>query len=320
MYYVATSKRGTQAAIYFLIWTQIGSFFVLLVVIYIVCVLGVSDFTNFKELTLTKSEVFSLYFFLFIGFGIKVPIWPAHYWITKTHVEAPAGFSMFLSGFLVKTALFGFCKITNLLGMEIGNIFLFTLCVIGIIDASIKMWCQTDLKKLVAYSTIQEMNLIFMAFCWGDAVVFFGGLLFCITHSLLSPLFFFLVDCVQRRHNSRSILEVNGICHIYPNLGAAILMSLILYSGLPGTLKFTSEFFIFIGLVETGPITLVIIVYGANFLGLLGVLKAWYNVLFGLNIKNQKKIGVDLTFKEFLIIYSNILILILFQLFINVIF
>jgi formate hydrogenlyase subunit 3/multisubunit Na+/H+ antiporter MnhD subunit len=72
---------------------------------------------------------------------------------------------MYLSGFLVKTALFGFYKIINLLGNEINSVFFSSICIIGIIDSSLKMWGQTDIKKLVAYGTIQEMNIIYLTFC-----------------------------------------------------------------------------------------------------------------------------------------------------------
>jgi NADH:ubiquinone oxidoreductase subunit 4 (subunit M) len=145
----------------------------------------------------------------------------------------------------------------------------------------------------------------------------FGGLLFCITHALLSPLFFYLVDCVQRRYNSRSVLEIHGVLHTYPNLGITILISLALYSGLPGTLKFISEFYIFIGLLETAPLTLTILIFIANYIGLLGVLKSWYNIIFGLKVRDQKKIGVDLTFKEFFILYLIIGLLVFLQTVVN---
>jgi len=320
VYYIATSKRAAQAAIYFLIWTQIGSFLVLLVVFYVVVTSGVSDFIALKEFKFSKSELIWLYWLLFLGFGIKVPIWPAHYWITKTHVEAPAGFSMFLSGFLVKTAIFGFYKITNCLGLEVQSTIALIICYLGVLDASLKMWSQTDLKKLVAYSTIQEMNIIYIAFSWGDSIIVFGGFLFCITHALLSPLFFYLVDCVQRRYNSRSILEIHGLLQSTPNLAISIIIALILYSGLPGTLKFISEFTIFIGLLEAAPVSIVIILYLTNVIGLLGVLKGWFNIVFGLNVKDQGKTPVDLNIKEFLILYLTIIMLLLFNLCINIYF
>jgi formate hydrogenlyase subunit 3/multisubunit Na+/H+ antiporter MnhD subunit len=85
--------------------------------------------------------------------------------LTKTHVEAPSGFSIYLSGFLVKSALYGFYKLTNILCGDFDTSIFITITMIGVIDASLKMWGQTDLKKLVAYGTIQEMNLIFLVFC-----------------------------------------------------------------------------------------------------------------------------------------------------------
>lgn len=72
---------------------------------------------------------------------------------------------MYLSGFLVKSAIYGFYKVSNIIGNEIDTFIFSTICIIGVVDASLKMWGQTDLKKLVAYGTIQEMNLIFLVFC-----------------------------------------------------------------------------------------------------------------------------------------------------------
>ena len=72
---------------------------------------------------------------------------------------------MYLSGFLVKTALYGYYKIINIFGGELNSILLSTVCIVGIVDSSMKMWGQTDLKKLVAYGTVQEMNIIYLTFC-----------------------------------------------------------------------------------------------------------------------------------------------------------
>jgi formate hydrogenlyase subunit 3/multisubunit Na+/H+ antiporter MnhD subunit len=85
--------------------------------------------------------------------------------LTKTHVEAPAGFSMYLSGFLVKTALYGFFKYTTILGLGVNTTVFIVITSIGVVDASIKMFSQVDFKKLVAFCTIQEMNLIYLMLC-----------------------------------------------------------------------------------------------------------------------------------------------------------
>ena len=155
VYFVSPSRRAIQASLYFLIWTQIGSFLVLVIVAYLISVVGSSNFIDIKLYNFSYSESLFIYLFLFLGFGFKVPLWPFHYWLTKTHVEAPAGFSMYLSGFLVKSAVYGFYKITSLLGNDINTTIFSTICIIGVVDSSLKMWGQTDLKKLVAYGTIQ---------------------------------------------------------------------------------------------------------------------------------------------------------------------
>jgi NADH:ubiquinone oxidoreductase subunit 4 (subunit M) len=84
---------------------------------------------------------------------------------------------------------------------------------------------------------------------------------------------FFLVDCIQKRYKSRLVSELSGILHTTPNLGTSLLVMIILYSGLPGTLKFTSELYIYAGLLESAPLTCILLLFGANFLGLIGFSK-----------------------------------------------
>ena len=321
VYYVSPYKRGVQGALYFLIWTQLGSILVLCAVCYIYFLTGISSFYVLKEFNFTNDEMWYLYFLIFFGFGFKVPIWPFQYWLTKTHVEAPAGFSIFLSGFLVKTAIYGFYKITNELSINIDTSFFSLFTIMGVIDGSLKMWGQIDLKKLVAYGTVQEMNIIYLAFLWGDSVAIIGGILFCVTHAFLSSMMFYLVDCIQKRYNTRIVSEISGILHTTPNLGISIIFMQILYSGLPGTIKFISEFYIFSGLICSSPLIFIFILYIANFLGLVGFSKCWFNVVFGLSMKNSKNNNniIDLSFKEFFIIFICIMSMVLFGLSLNIV-
>ena len=203
------------------------------------------------------------------------------------------------------------------MGGDINTTLFSTICVVGVVDSSLKMWGQTDLKKLVAYGTIQEMNLIYLTFCWGDTSAILGGILFCVTHGALSGLMFYLVDCIQRRFNSRSVVEISGVLQLTPNLGICIFIMCVLYSGLPGTLKFSCEFYIFAGLFEVSPTLTMLVFFVANVLGLIGFCKCWFNVLFGMNLKNPTKAPFDLTTKEFYIIASCFLFLFLFTFFTN---
>ena len=311
VYFLSPSRKSTQASLYFVIWTQIGSFFVLCVTFYIISTTGCLNFFLIKNYNFTQLETFILSGVLFLGFGFKVPIWPFHYWLTKTHVEAPSGFSMYLSGFLVKTALYGFYKIVNLFGGELNSILFSTICIVGIIDSSMKMWGQTDLKKLVAYGTVQEMNIIYLTFCWGDSLNIISGILFCITHALLSVLMFYLVDVIYRKYNSRSVVEVSGILQRTPNLAIMIFIMCIFFSGLPGTLKFTTEFYIFSSFFDASPFSCFITFFIANCLGLIGFSKCWFNSIFGMSYKNTNQLILDITIKEFYLIGVPLLLLFL---------
>jgi NADH:ubiquinone oxidoreductase subunit 4 (subunit M) len=176
------------------------------------------------------------------------------------------------------------------------------------------------LKKLVAYGTIQEMNLIFLTFCWGDTNAILGGILFSITHGALSALMFYIVDCIQRRFNSRSVTEISGILQVTPTLGISIIFMCILYSGLPGTLKFTCEFYIFCGLFEITPTLTILLFFIANVIGLIGFSKCWFDVVFGMNLKNHKLAPFDLNIKELYMVYIPMLFLIFFVFFSNLLF
>lgn len=139
VFYISPSRKSTQASLYFVIWTQIGSFLVLCVIFYIIMSSGCTSIFLIKNFIFSDIETLFLSIFLFFGFGFKVPVWPFHYWLTKTHVEAPSGFSMYLSGFLVKTALYGFYKIIDIFSFESNSVLFSTICAVGIIDASLKM-------------------------------------------------------------------------------------------------------------------------------------------------------------------------------------
>lgn len=320
VYFLSPSRKSTQASLYFVIWTQIGSFLVLTVVFYIINVSGCVDFFLIKNYNFTTLETFLLSIILFLGFGFKVPIWPFHYWLTKTHVEAPSGFSMYLSGFLVKTALFGFYKIINIFGGELNSTLFSAICIIGIIDSSLKMWGQTDLKKLVAYGTVQEMNIIYLTFCWGDSLNIISGILFCVTHALLSSLMFYIVDIIYRRFNSRSVIEICGALQKLPNTGIVIILMCIFFSGLPGTLKFTTEFYIFTSFFDYSPVMCFTTFFIANCLGLIGFSKCWFNIVFGMSYKNVEQMLLDLSIKEAYITTLTFLLLIVTCFFSNVFF
>ena len=310
VYYNSPNKKGIQAALYFLIWTQLGSLLVFLAITRISTASGLTMIHQLRAITFSESDIIYIKLLLFFGFGFKIPIWPFHYWLTKTHVEAPGSFSMYLSGFLVKTALFGLYKLFLVLNFPTNNIFLLVIASIGVVDASLKMWAQIDLKKLVAFCTIQEMNLIVMCFLFGYSSIVSVGILFCFMHALLSTLMFFLVDCIQRRFQSRQTAEVIGIIHITPNLGLASIAMVLMYLAIPGTLKFSCEFMLFCYLADTSFFIFFIILISASTIAPIAFAKLWYGCIFGTPTHNMQT-NNDLTHKELVIILICLILLIL---------
>ncbi len=302
IYFISYTKKAVQASLYFVIWTQFGSILVFLAILYIISLTGSSSFSSVRTFLFTSNEVYLIFFLLFLGFGFKIPIWPFHYWLTKTHVEASSGFSIYLSGFLVKSALFAFFKITNLLSFEVETVFFSVVAFIGSIDSSLKMWGQSDVKKLVAYCTIQEMNLILLMFLLGDASSNICGIVFSAAHAFLSAFMFYLVDCIYRRFHTRTVYSVQGLLQVTPNIGILIIVMCVIYAGLPGTIKFSCEFFIFSTLIENSWLSCIFLMFVVNVLGLIGFSKVWFNLVFGLPNKNMNTLVLDLSWKEIYIL------------------
>ena len=235
--------RAKFISFYFLFWTQLGSFFFFVVTIYLFRN-GVSKFTDTP--VFNKQTFFILSFFLFFGFGIKIPVFPFHFWLTKTHVEVNTTFSIFLSGILVKIAIIGFYKFIFL--FSINNFFYLSILLLGALDITIKLFFQVDYKKVIAYCTIFEMNLLTL-------IVFFSNyynvnflFLMCILHTIFSTIFFLINDFIYRRYNTRNIYSISSILNNSPILGYLIIISVLFFNGLPLTLKFNLELVFFLKL------------------------------------------------------------------------
>ena len=297
VYYLSPNKRSLVAVFYFLIWTQLGSFLVFIFVIIVLQKGNVWLLSMLPKVYFTNSTKKLLFFLIFMGFGIKVPIWPFYYWLTKTHVEAPTFFSIYLSGFLVKTALYGFYKLFFFLIFE--NLYIYiTILLFGVCDVSLKFFSQVDLKKLVAYSTVQEMNLIYMGLLWGSKKSIVYVSLFSLTHTLLSTMFFFIIDIIYKRYYSRSIYNINGLFLNYPTISLLLILSCLNYNGFPLSLKFFLEIFFFLSLFEMNAWGSLLVLIILNWVGTVNFTYLWFRTLFGVNHYMYDTYNLDITKKE----------------------
>ena len=204
---------------------------------------------------------------------------------------------MYLSGFLVKTAVFLFIKFYSIFGLHDYFNLILILFIIGVVDSSIKMWHQTDLKKLIAYTTVQEMNFLCIPILWNDIFGETLTALFIATHCLLSCIFFLYIDVISKRFNTRVTSQISGLSHTMPTFSFIIFISWILFSGLPYTVKFLLEVGIFSTLYLYNQLITILVLIIMNVVGLVGFSKNIFNTLFGAPVITDFII-YDLTKKE----------------------
>lgn len=311
VYKLGYVKKVDKTIFFLLLWTLTGSLLVLFILAYIFSVTGTLDYNNLIHIKFSEQELVAIYIFLFIGYGIKIPLFPFHYWLTKVHVEAPAGFSIFLSGFLVKTAAYCFYYVHLLFSTESTKLILIIWILIGIVDSSLKMWSQLDIKKLIAFATIQEMNMIMICLILFNQININITSIFFLLHGLLSTYMFLLVDQIQKRTQTRNILELSGIGILYPFLRNFIWFLLILFLGFPGTTKFIIEWHVGFLLITLYHWVGFIAFFIALVAGGIGFTKCWFLILYG-NLSTSKQYTyktVDLFKKDQLVFYTLIFLI-----------
>ena len=232
------NKRGLKTTLLFLMWTQLGSVLVLLGTINIFTLEDAFEFiTGYIKKPLSPIYQTMILF----GFLIKIPVFPFYFWLTKTHVESVTSFSIFLSGFLVKIAVFGLYKYIVFLTKGLLLVAV-ALSMSSAITTSLLFLHQVDLKKKIAYATIQEMSQVVMSLLLLCPINLEVVSLFLTTHTLLSSKYFYLNDVVYKLYNTRSILVLSGIGNLSPKLTTILATTLVLFRGLPFTAKNSVEF------------------------------------------------------------------------------
>ncbi|MFM8284290.1 MAG: NuoM family protein, partial [Planctomycetaceae bacterium] len=232
---------------------------------------------------------------LLAGFAVKVPIVPFHTWLPLAHVEAPTGGSVDLAGVLLKLGIYGFLRFSLPMLPEASAVAapaLFTLGVVAIVYGALVALVQTDLKRLVAYSSVSHMGYVVMGLFALTPVAVEGANLQLVNHGLSSAALFALVGMIYERFHTRSIPNLGGVATKAPWLAAMFVLFTFSSIGLPGLNGFVGEFMILAGSFQRAwsgvatawrPAYLVM-----SLLGVAGVvLGAWYmlwaveRVLFG---------------------------------------
>jgi proton-translocating NADH-quinone oxidoreductase chain M len=283
--------RKTRAAYFFFFYTLFGSLLILAAILYISSVYETTNFTLLTHSTTFISNPEShkfLFLAFFIAFAVKVPIIPFHIWLPETHVEAPAVGSALLAGILLKLGVFGIIKYAITLfpaaSIEFSP-FATSLGAIGVIYASFTAIRQTDLKRIIAYTSIAHINLNVIGIFSFTTVGLVGSIIQAISHGLVSTGLFLLIGSLYDRHGSRILIHYGGLCHVIPVFSIAFIAFSLANIGLPLTSAFVSEICLFAAIFTNDPIICGIVLFSI-------VLSAAYSlwlanrILFG-NLKTE---------------------------------
>ena len=239
------------AAIKFFLFTLVGS---LLMLVGIIVLYYYTDksFDILKMMTMNYPYAIQLILFwaFFAAFAVKVPMFPVHTWLPDAHTEAPTAGSVILAGILIKMGAYGFLRFSIPLFPEAARDMaplMIVLSVIGIIYGGVICLAQTDLKRLIAYSSVSHMGFVTLGIFALNMQGIQGGILQMINHGIVTGALFLSVGIIYERTHTRKIADYGGAATAMPVFAAFFMVFTLASIGLPGTNGFIGEFLILLG-------------------------------------------------------------------------
>lgn len=246
--------RRVYAAIKFFLYTLAGSLLLLLALIFLYYKSGGSfDIQTWHKLPLPIGAQTMLFFAFLAAFAVKVPMWPVHTWLPDAHVEAPTGGSIVLAAIMLKLGAYGFLRFSLPIAPDASHEWsglLITLSLVAVIYIGLVAMVQTDMKKLVAYSSIAHMGFVTLGFFYFSELGISGGLVQMISHGFVSGAMFLSIGVLYDRVHSREISSYGGVANTMPKFAAFAVFFGMANAGLPGTAGFIGEWMVILGAVK----------------------------------------------------------------------
>ena len=312
--------RRIYASFKFFLYTLLGS------VLMLIAIVVIYKLTNSMSIGDLQGNYFStniqmyLWLAFFASFAVKIPMWPFHTWLPDAHVEAPTAGSVILAGVLLKMGGYGFIRFS--LGMlpEASEFFaplIMTLSIIAVVYTSLVAIAQTDIKKLIAYSSVAHMGLVTIGIFIVNSQGLEGAMIQMISHGVVSGALFLCVGVIYDRMHTREIKFYGGLVNRMPIYSTVFMIFMLGSVGLPGTSGFIGEFLIIVGSFKYSSIVVIGAASGI-ILSAVYMLYLYKRIIFGV-INNEKlKDILDLNLREKIILIPLAIAVLLIGIFPNI--
>ncbi|MBI5695933.1 MAG: NADH-quinone oxidoreductase subunit M [Nitrospirae bacterium] len=281
--------RKVYSAVKFFVYTFTGSLFMLLAIIGLYVIHGsqAGEYTfaleALKSTHVEPATGLWLFAAFFIGFAVKVPVFPIHSWLPDAHTDAPTAGSVILAGLLLKTGAYGLIRFGFPLFPEASAAYIPVILAVGIIGVYYAAWiayAQEDMKRLVAYSSISHLGFVVLGIAAWNEVSLAGSVLQMVNHGITTGALFIMVGMLDERRRTRDINAFGGLWAKAPGLSAFFLLFIVSSLGLPGLNNFAGELLILVGIFKDYPYLAASALAGVVFT-LIYLLRLAQKVLFG---------------------------------------
>ena len=291
------------AAYKLFLYTLLGSVLMLAAMLYMAATAGTSSIPELTAYDWPVGVQTFLWLAFFASFAVKMPMWPVHTWLPDAHVQAPTAGSVILAGILLKLGGYGFIRFNLPMFPDASEYFtplVMVLSVIAIIYTSLVAFRQTDIKKLIAYSSVAHMGFVTMGIFAGNDQGVRGAVFQMISHGLISSALFLCVGVVYDRMHTREIAFYGGLTSRMPWFAAIFLMFTMANVGLPGTSGFIGEVLTMVGAYQVSTWAVFFAASGV-ILSAVYALTLYRNVMFGEITNPALKAITDIDRRELLI-------------------